>query len=182
MVQALEPHRFTREEYERLAASGGLADLRVELLHGVIVEMAPEGPDHADMVQALTGLLAPVAAETRLRVGSPLAATDDSEPEPDLAIVAPPSASGHPRTSDLAIEVVVSRRAAARIKSSIYAAAGVTEYWIVDVPRRQVDGFTEPIGDRYTVQWTLRGDDVLTVPGWEIRVTVAELFARAGLD
>ena len=183
MEQALDPHRWTRDEYARMLELGLLGeDDRVELLDGVIVEMTPEGADHGDVIQALTGLLAPAAAARRLRVQQPIAATADSEPEPDLAVVPPKTHRGHPRTADLAVEVVVSQHGQAQVKRGIYAAAGVKEYWVVDVPRRTVEVLTRPGPDGYAERRTLRGDDVLGVEEFGIRATVADVFRDAGLD
>jgi Uma2 family endonuclease len=179
-VAPLEPHRFTREEYERMADLGALADMPVELLDGVIVTMSPQGDGHAEMIVALTGLLVDEARAMRLRIQLPLAAAPDSEPEPDVA-VADRSAAGHPQTADLVIEVVVSKRVEAVRKTHVYARARATEYWIVDVPRRAVLVHDTPHDDGYANSRTLAGDDALVVPASGARFTVAELFAAAGL-
>ena len=179
---ALEPHRWTREEYERMLAVGLLdEDDKVELLDGVITAVSPEGDDHYAVVKELLGLLAAAAAQRRLQVGSPMRATPHSEPEPDLALTAPTTERGVPSTAQLAIEVVGSRRAQARVKIGIYAAAKVDEYWIVDVPERVVEVFTKPMADRYAEHRTLSGADVLTVREFGIETTVAGVFERAGL-
>ena len=179
--QALEPHHWSRAEYDRMTALGALEDLEVELLEGVIVEVSREEPQRAAVIQVLTGLFAPAAATFRLRVQQPVAATDDSEPEPDLAIASPPSGGGHPGTADLAVEVVVSRRDHALQKVAIYAAAGVTTYWIVDVPRRQVVVHERPGDGVYQRICVLHDDDRLEVPDFGIGFTITEVFARAGL-
>lgn len=180
---ALEPHRWTREEYERMLEVGLLdEDDKVELLYGVITAVSPEGDDHYAVVTELLGLLAGAAAQRRLQVGSPMRATPDSEPEPDLALTAPRRERGVPSTAQLAIEVVVTRRTAARVKIGIYAAAGVDEYWIVDVPNRVVEVFTRPAEGGYRDHRTLKGDDVLTVAEFGVETTVAGVFQRSGLS
>ena len=179
----LEPHRWTREEYDRMLDVGLLhEDSKVELLDGVITAVTPEGDEHTEVVVELMGLLAPAVAQRRVRAGHPLLATADSEPEPDLALVARRTSRGHPTTAQLAIEVVGSRRAHARVKIGIYAAANVDEYWIVDVSKRVVEVFTGPAEDGYGNHRTLRGDDVLTVPEFGIETTVRGVFERAGLS
>ena len=82
-----------RREYERLVELGAFEGERVELLYGRIVEMAPRGPDHAGAIQALTRLLVSrLTDRADVRVQLPFVAPDDSEPEPDIAVVP----SGHP--------------------------------------------------------------------------------------
>ena len=178
----LEPHRWTRAEYDRMLDVGLLhEDSKVELLHGVITAVTPEGDEHTEVVVELLGLLAPAVAQRRVRAGNPLLATADSEPEPDLALVERRTSRGHPSTAQLAIEVVVSRRAHARVKIGIYAAANVDEYWIVDFTERAVEVFTRPTAGRYAEHRTLSGEDVLTIPEFGIETTVAGVFERAGL-
>jgi Uma2 family endonuclease len=180
-VAPLEPHRFTRAEYEHMANLGALADMPVELLDGVIVTTTPQGPEHAPAIQALTTLLAEEAAAGRLRIQLPLATSDDSEPEPDVALAQRPARRGHPHSAALVIEVVVSKRAEAVRKTPIYAQASVAEYWIVDVPRRHVLVHDTPADDGYANMRTLSGEDELCVPDSQTRFTVDELFEHAGL-
>lgn len=179
---AVLPYRWTRAEYDRLVAAGVLDDMRVELIDGAIVDMTPQGDPHASVVEALTALFAPTVDRMRLRVQSPLAATDDSEPEPDVLLAPLPPDPGHPASGRLAVEVVVTRRAEARVKEPVYAKAGVDEYWIVDVPGRTVEVLTRPRDERYEQRRTLRARDPLSVPDLGVAFSVDELFARALLD
>ena len=181
MDQALEPYRFSRAEFDQLAASSGFDRLPVELLEGVIVASMVQSAEHMSLIQAFTGLLAAAAAEDRLRVQGPLAATDDSEPEPDLALLRSWTPGPHPTTAVLTIEVAWTDHATPRRKIGIYAAAAVEHYWIVDGPGRSVEAFSEPSDGGYGRRRVLRGDDVLEVPTLDATTTVAGLFARAGL-
>jgi len=171
---------LTRREYDAMVDRGEFGDKApLELLFGRLVPIVGEGPEHVAVVQALVVLLAPRVPEL-LRLGHPLAATDDSEPEPDLAL-ASTHPHAHPKTAALVVEVVVSRRRQARDKAPIYAQAGVPAYWIVDVPRREVAVLTEPGPEGYGREDVRRGDDGLRVDVADLTTTVAELFARAGL-
>lgn len=146
---ALPVHRLDLETYDQMVESGALEDQRVELLEGLIVDMSPQSPAHA----AVIGMLTKHFAQTRawLRVQSPLAIPPDSEPEPDLAVIAErPSAHWHPRTALLVIEVAVSSHAIDRgVKSQLYARARVPVYWLIDVPRRAIEVRTRPAADGY---------------------------------
>ena len=177
--QALEPYRFSREKYEQLATV--FDRLPVELLEGVIVANVVRSAEHMSLIQALTGLLGAATADDRLRVQGPLAATDDSEPEPDLALLREWTPGPHPTTAVLAIEVAWTDRATPRRKIAIYAAADVEHYWIVDGPGRRVEVFTEPHAGTFRHRRVLRGADVLEVPTLDVTTSVDALFARAGL-
>jgi Uma2 family endonuclease len=138
-----------REEYDRLVEQGCFEDERVELLHGVLITMSPQGPRHATVIENLTMLLVPaVLGRARVRVQSPLAASDDSEPEPDLIVVAPgPRPHGHPHTALLVVEVAETSLAKDRqtdhqTRAGIYAACGVPEYWVVNLPEDCVEVHT----------------------------------------
>lgn len=78
-----------RIEYESLVEHGLLTDSRVELLLGALVDMRPQGPLQAEVVRRFTErLVRELPRDVHTRVQSPLALSDDSEPEPDIAVVA----------------------------------------------------------------------------------------------
>jgi Uma2 family endonuclease len=170
-----------RVEYDRLVDAGAFEDERVELLRGFLVTMSPQGNLHAWITAELTRLLIVQLAQRGLddrfvvRPQLPYAASDDSEPEPDLAIV-PRQAFGdpHPDRALLVIEVADSSLRKDRdIKRDIYAEAGVPEYWIVDVAGRAVEVHTTPRDGafRSVVRIGLDGEIVPTqLPGVSIRV------------
>jgi Uma2 family endonuclease len=126
-----------------LASSRGA---RVELIHGRVVAMSPIGPAHASVVDRLAELLVPaLVGRARVRIRQPFAASEDSEPEPDVAIVpAGTYADRHPDRAWLIIEVAESSLDYDReTKAPMYARCGVPEYWIVDVAGRALEVRTE---------------------------------------
>jgi Uma2 family endonuclease len=142
-----------RREYDRLVDLGYFEDERIELLRGVLVEMSPQGDAHASIAESLAqrlGTLLPYE-EYRIRSHSPFAASDDSEPEPDVMVSRRvPGKPGHPTAAVLLIEVALdSLRKDRKLKLGIYAEAGVPEYWIIDVERERVEVYTEPSGREY---------------------------------
>ncbi|HEY1687363.1 MAG TPA: Uma2 family endonuclease [Solirubrobacteraceae bacterium] len=142
-------HRLDLETYDKIVASGALEGQHVELLDGVLTEMSPQSPSHAFAIEALTRHFAD--AQARLRVQLPLALEPDSEPEPDLALVEMPAAPDrHPSTALLAIEVATSSQLVDRnVKARLYARAGISTYWLVDLVARSVEIRTDPSGDGY---------------------------------
>src|SRR5689334_17135087 len=78
------PRPLRRTEYEHLVEAGAFVDERIELLEGVLVQMSPQGAEHADVVSRLNMLFVRLVGDRAVvRVQSPFAASDDSEPEPD---------------------------------------------------------------------------------------------------
>ena len=172
------PRPLRRAEYDLLVEHGRLAGEHVELLEGVIVEMSPQGHVHANVVERLTRLLI-LALHGRavVRTQSAFAAGDSSEPEPDIAVIAPGRALSDPHPSEafLIVEVADSSLVKDRgIKSSLYARAGVPEYWIVDLRGMAVEVRTTLDGEDYASCRVARLGDVLrptTFPDVEIRVS-----------
>lgn len=146
------PRRLTRVEYDRMAELGFFTGERVELIRGIVVRMVPIGPPHVEVVDRLNELLVPaLLGRARVRIQQPLLAADESEPEPDVAVVAPGSyARSHPEGAKLVIEVAHSSIDYDRVtKAPLYAASGVEEYWLVDVEGRRVEVFCDASGGAY---------------------------------
>ncbi len=145
---------ITRAEYERMIDAGLFAGERVELWRGVIVRMSPQKSPHAAAVQKLNHLFVIALVPTKrasVRVQLPLALADDSEPEPDIAVVeAGEYRDAHPTTARLVIEVADTSLSADRgFKADDYAAAGIAEYWVVNVRARTIEIFRDPSPSGY---------------------------------
>ncbi len=172
---------LSRAEFEQLIAMGWFADERLELIDGLLVSMSPQSPAHMEALTLLHELLMRrLGDRARVRVQGPLAVTDDSEPESDLAVVAPVSyRDGHPRTASLVIEVSESSSPRDRHKAALYAAAEVPEYWIIDLRAGAVTVHTrpDPTGRMYRDIATREpGDRVRLVSFPDIELAVADLL------
>jgi Uma2 family endonuclease len=170
-----------RSEYDRMIALGLFEDERIELLRGVLVMLPPQLAPHASTIRKLTNLLmARLGGRFELSVQSPLALSDDSEPEPDVAVVPPGDYDAeHPRTALLVIEVSDTTLKKDRSKAAIYAAAGIGEYWIVNLNARTVEVYTSPDGDRYAAMWTLRAGEVLRPAAVaDVELAVTEILPK----
>lgn len=169
-----------RREYDRLVADGAFADECLELLRGQIISMSPQGARHAAVIRKLNMLLAPaLAGRADVQIQSPLALSDESEPEPDVAVVDPGDyADDHPHTAHLVIEVAESSQDTDRnVKTPLYAAAGIAEYWIVDVPAQHVEVYLEPAGTLYQRKATYRREDTIQPARYpELTVPVADIL------
>jgi Uma2 family endonuclease len=167
LEQDLTPRRWRRVEYERLVDLGVFAGERLELLDGLLVVREPQGSPHAAMA-AKVGYVVGAAFEGpwHVRLHSPLALGEHSEPEPDVAVVAGKPedyVTGHPSTAALVIEVAdASLRLDRRFKAAIYAQARLAEYWIVNLVDRtlEVHRRPEPAADG----WRYCSLDVLRPP------------------
>jgi Uma2 family endonuclease len=151
MVPVTVPvHRLTVEDVYKMVETGVLdEDDRIELVEGVLVEMVPIGAEHDGATAWLNGLFARVATEAwEVRVQSVLLVAGGYL-LPDLMLVARLPRSAQPTTAHLVVEVAQSSQARDAEKVRDYAAADVSEYWIVDLLARTVIVHREPLGDAY---------------------------------
>jgi Uma2 family endonuclease len=176
----LAPERvrpLKRVEFERLVHEGLFDDERIELLGGAIVEMSPQDPRQAATVTRLAERLSQAAgSEMLVRVRLPFAASDVSLPEPDLAIVPRRDYDdAHPATAFIIVEVSSSSLRKDRLlKSDVYAAANVPEYWIVSLGELDVEVRTSPDRGAYTRARIARAGETIrseAVPGLEVAVS-----------
>ena len=182
----VEIQPWTRELYDALVTTGRLDGVPVELLEGELVTMSPQGEPHASAVDNLAwhlqrALFQRYGEAYRVRQEKPFAASDRSEPEPDIAVIDAAAAAwgaGHPTRAHLIVEVAESsRRVDLRHKPRIYAGAEVPLYWVLDLSRSQVVVHTDPaadLGPGYATVQTLPLTTELTVLG--IDVVLADLL------
>jgi Uma2 family endonuclease len=142
--------RWTRVEYERLVELGVFRRAeRLELLDGALVVREPQGSRHAAGIRRVLDALRPTLGDA-WQIGSllPIALDDSSEPEPDVSVVRrDPGAyrDAHPSGPVLLVEVAdASYRIDRQHKSTLYARAGVPEYWVVDVADNAVIVHRDP--------------------------------------
>src|SRR5262249_5895473 len=178
--------RFTRAEYYRMAETGILReDDRVELIKGEIIEMSRPGRRHKAFVLNLTQLLiGRLAGRALVNVQSGIVLSDDSEPEPDIAVLRRrdvPYKEREAHTDDvlLLIEVADSSLAYDRsIKLRLYAEAGIAEYWVVDCTAEAVEMYRAPTPDGYHEVRRLTGAAMLSPQVFpDVTLSTTEIFA-----
>ena len=143
--------RWTRARYEALINSGLLTpDDRLELLEGEIVEKMTHNGPHATGLRLTEKLLNRIFTEGYdVRAQLPLALGDRSEPEPDVAVVTGTPRDykqSHPTTAVLVVEISDSTlRVDRTTKASLYARAGIPEYWILNITERVLEVYRQPV-------------------------------------
>lgn len=163
-----ETYRWSREVYDRAVEAGvfGPED-RIELLDGELLTMTPQGSRHAAVATRVGAELARAfGSRAHVRTQMPLAADDDSEPEPDLAVVAGDALDyldAHPATALLVVEVSDdSLRRDRSVKRRLYARCGIPEYWIVSLPDTRLEVYRRPVGGAYRDAKTLRAGETVS--------------------
>lgn len=149
-------HRLTVDEYYRMAEEGILApDARVELINGVILDMAPIGNRHMGVVNHLTDLLTHATRSFAIvQVQGPLRLGQYSAPQPDLLLLRRRADfyrnGAHVTDTLLAIEVSdTTFRYDRRVKVGLYAEHGVPELWLFELAAHRLHTFSDPRDGEY---------------------------------
>lgn len=178
-------HHFTVDDYTLMRQAGILTeDDRVELLDGEIYVMSPIGPLHVGVVNKLNRLLTGAVGKNGIiSIQNPIRLSDSSEPQPDIAILSPrddfySSALATPDDVFLIIEIADSSLEYDRDeKLPRYARAGISEVWIIDVQKRVVEQYTQPLQDEYTqLHKVLLGNSITAMTLPVVQINTLDLF------
>lgn len=148
-----ETRRFTRAEYDRLIDLGVLRPGEpIELLGGLLIVAEPQGTWHYTAIRKTErALVAAFGPGREVRTQGPVDLDDKSEPEPDVAVV--PGTpddyrDAHPSRPVLTVEIAESSLAMDRHhKGSLYARAGLTDYWVLNLVERVLEVYRDPVRD-----------------------------------
>ncbi|HKQ76319.1 MAG TPA: Uma2 family endonuclease [Blastocatellia bacterium] len=152
IISESRPYQWTREEYYKMDEFGFFDDKRVELIEGEVIEMSPINSPHATSVTLSGEVLREIFGKGWVvREEKPLSFGINSDPEPDIAVVAGKIRDfeeAHPSTAALVIEVADSSLIYDRTrKATLYAKAGIADYWILNLQDRQIEVHRRPIAD-----------------------------------
>ncbi len=171
---------FSVREYEALGER--INGNRTELIRGIIIQKMPASPLHSVLVTRLQRLAqAAAGANAHCRQEQPVK-LEDSMPEPDLAVVAGQEEDyfdGHPSTALWVMEVAVSSLGLDREKASLYAEAGVEEYWILLAGEKSMEVYSALEAGEYTRRQIYHsGTTLISTALPALRVDLETLFSR----
>jgi len=148
-------YRISAADYHKMAKAGVFSpeSPRVELLNGQIITMSPVGNRHMACVNRLNRYIGRRLGEQgnlQVSIQNPIRLDDHSEPEPDVVLMDLVDHVPAPHEVHLVVEVSDSTlHYDQQIKRRHYAAAGIIEYWLVDLSGRMIWVYTDPAGDDY---------------------------------
>jgi Uma2 family endonuclease len=183
----IRTRRWTRREYDRLVDLGVLhEDEPIELLGGQLVVAEPKSSPHSTAVGLTADALRRAFGDGWVvRTQDAIALDDESEPEPDVVVV--PGRirdyrDAHPERAALLVEVALSSLAFdRRHKGSLYARAGVADYWIVNLVDRVVEVRRLPVPDPTAEFGAAYADIGIARPG-ETLTPLAQPGARVAVE
>lgn len=181
---AIAPYRWAIDRYHRAVKAGVFDDQPIELLDGELFEMSPEGIPHAGLSSDGADYLRErLGSQVKVREAKPITLPDDSEPEPDIAIVRPLGdiykAERHPYAADVfwVVEYAdTSLEKDLQLKTKIYARAAILEYWVVNLRTRELIVFRDPTDDGYQLQTVVSSGLVYPISFSGIGIDVIRLI------
>lgn len=175
---------WTVEDYHHMLEAGILTtDDAVELLNGQVIEMSPQEPRHAATTRRASRYLDRLLEGADVRTQLPLTLKPKSEPEPDIAVVRlHPNeyADHHPAAEDVFLLIEISDttlRKDRNQKALVYAKAGIFDYWILDLNKRQAFIFRNPQSSGYqseVVVLPIESCALVAFP--DVQIPLSELF------
>ena len=184
MEEGPRPHRITVDEYHRMAEVGLLApDARVELIEGVIIDMAPIGPPHCSAVDYLTEQLVPaLKGKAIVRSQGSVRLNRWNEPQPDFAVLKLTQGRyrlAHPSGKDIYLVIEVSESSLKfdlNAKAKLYARYGVPEVWVIDLNAKVLHFFRGRTDLGYREVTSTKAHGVLEVPSLGVSIDLSGLF------
>ncbi len=183
ITDAIHTRHWTRADYSQMAEAGVFhPDERVELINGEILTMTPQRSQHAALISIVDEhLRTTFGLDYLIRIQMPIALGDDSEPEPDLAIVpGRPHAylTHYPTTALLIVEIADTTLNYDRhTKARLYATYHIPEYWILNVQEDHLEIYRAPEHGTYHATKILqRGETICPLFANQSAVIVTDLL------
>ncbi len=181
----ITPYRWTIDRYHKAVDAGIFNGQSLELLNGELIEMSPEGILHAGLSSdGADYLREQLGNQVKVREAKPITLPDDSEPEPDIAIVKPLGdlykTERHPQVSDIfwVIEYAnISLEKDLGLKTRIYANAKIIEYWVINLKTRELMVLRDPVKDGYQSKQVMTSGVICPESLPTIQIDVARLLS-----
>lgn len=175
--------KWNLEDYHKLVDNGLLVDKNIELLDGELIEVSPESPIHSYLTRTGVQYLREKLKGLAFVMEAHPITLGNSEPEPDIAIVAPHDhnyKNRHPFAEDIFWLIEISNKTLSydlNEKKQTYAKEGVKEYWVADINNYQVHSFLDPIGNDYSASKILSTGIIRPQSFPKIELVINQLFS-----
>ena len=175
--------KWSLDDYHQMIESGLLAERSLELINGEIIEMSPEGVSHSFYCRGTAKYLR-LLLGNRAEVSEAHAITlpNDSEPEPDIAIVRTPDTlyqTRHPFPEDIFWLIEIANSTLAKdlgVKRELYAQAGIPEYWVMNLQTSELVIFRDLIDNKYRSEICLNDGDISPLAFPDLSIDISRLF------
>lgn len=181
VIPPLTRKKFCTDEVYKMVEIGILPEESGwELIHGEIIHRMSIGSKHAGMVKKLSEMLRDLTRNQAIvSVQDPIHIDEFNEPEPDIALLKRRNdfyTESHPRPADVLLLIEVSDSSVEydrEIKKTLYAEAGISEFWLLNLPQGIIETYSNPAnGIYYQMQIFERGQEIQSrnIPGLTLPV------------
>lgn len=176
---------ITVENYDKMVEVGIYDENdRIELLNGVILNMGPKNDPHCSATdRAMKHFILSLSDRVIVRNQNPIVIDNLSEPEPDIVLAAPDEMEYSTRTptpADILLIMEVSDTTVSfdrKVKGAAYAKAGIIQYVLLNLKRRELEDYREPSEDGYRSKQTYSAEQSFSLVAFpEISVKVGDLL------
>jgi Uma2 family endonuclease len=180
-------YRWTLDRYHQAVEAGIFDDQPVELLNGELITMSPEGLPHASLSSSGANYIRKLLGERAfIREGKPITIPESaSEPEPDIAIVDADEEiyfQHHPYPENIFWVIEYSNSSLNKdteTKRKIYAAAGIREYWVVNLKRMELIVYRDSVEGDYQSEQILISGKIRPLAFLDVEIEVDRLIRRS---
>ena len=162
--------KWSLDDYHQMIETGILEDRAVELINGEIIQMSPEGVPHSFYCRGTAKYLGLILGDrAEVSEAHPITLPNNSEPEPDIAIVQAPDTlyqTRHPQPDDIFWLIEISNATLVKdlgVKKELYARSSILGYWVMNLQTSELMVFKNLTADGYQY------DQVLSVKQSEPR-------------
>lgn len=175
--------KWNLDDYHRMIESGLLEDRSLELINGEIIQMSPEGVSHSFYCRGTAKYLRSMLGDrAEISEAHPIMIPNDSEPEPDIAILRTPDTlyqNRHPLPADIFWLIEIANSTLAKdlgVKRDLYAQAGIPEYWVMNLQQLELVVFRDLRDDGYRSEVCLSSGIISPLAFPDILIEIPCLF------
>jgi Uma2 family endonuclease len=177
--------KWSLDDYHKMIETGLLDDRSVELINGEVIQMSPEGVAHAFYCRNTAKYLRTILSErAEISEAHPISLPNDndSEPEPDIAIVKTPDTryqSRHPAPDDIFWLIEIANTTLVKdlgVKKDLYARSGIAEYWVMNLQTSELRIFRDLVATEYRSEIVLNGGTISPLAFPDLEIEISRLF------
>ncbi|MBA4124284.1 MAG: Uma2 family endonuclease [Acidobacteria bacterium] len=180
-VSRIVPKRFRAEDFRKMTEVGILPEESGwEIIDGYLIDKISIGSKHAGTVKKLNRKLSLIVADKAIiSIQDPIHIDEYNEPEPDIALLDPRRdfyAESHPTPKEVLLLIKVSDSTIEYdrdIKKTLYAEAGIAEFWLVNLKENTVEGYSSPKNGNYRLAEILESGETIkagTIENLELKI------------
>jgi Uma2 family endonuclease len=176
--------KWSLQDYHQMIETGLLDERKVELLGGEIIEMSPEGAPHSSYCGEIGEYLRRILGDrAKVREAHPITLPNNSEPEPDIAIVRTRSTlyrDRHPYPEDIFWLIEIANSTLTKdlgMKKDLYAATGIEEYWVMNLSELVLVVFRDLTSSGYRSTTTFTSGIISPLAFPDLAIDIQQLFS-----